>query len=263
MAAELSSTSRFTGVEFVWGTERVQTVYAIDSDNKKHTFRYSARNGGWGTVTTGQLKILRDIYNSDDGLRDSDGDAIEIELRGCPYSTDADELEALGYIHPLKAGSHDAIVAKMRAAAGLPPWPDKATYDHAHHIVTETDGTRRWVESGAVNKVRFTLLAGLMQGRTPSASILTIQGQQDELGTYFIIPAYTSRFVLIAVKESDPDLLGIFPYGPPAGGNNFISNYTKSTSTLVVGDGDDAVTYKTYTEDSQGSESSPRKIYVT
>ena len=89
-------------------------VSVDNDDNDSYSVRFPVIGGSTSEAT---LETLQEIYASDDGFVDANGDPSEIGLAGVPDGVELEDLESIGIANPLIPGSLAAIEEgrKMRA----------------------------------------------------------------------------------------------------------------------------------------------------
>ena len=72
-----------------------------------------------GGAATGDLAIIQQIYASDDGFQDSDGNTVAPTVETWPISTDVEDLEGHGLWNPLDADSYARYLKKRQLEGDL------------------------------------------------------------------------------------------------------------------------------------------------
>ena len=193
-----------------------------------------------GTDDYDTLAVLQEIYASDDGFVDADGESVEIEERDIPYGVTVAEMEDNNYANPFVAGSWQRW-EKERAMRGS--WQQHGDLDEdagsglrtlkygGNIELTETESDQDTVDADLTewtvtelssSRVRFTL-----QIRA------TEEIHEDDLHEYRAVAAFLAW--LESVREGgtavgEDTMAGIATYGddrryqfPQADGDDDIS----------------------------------------
>lgn len=168
--ADFTETSRFEYVRMSWSGGEIASLRAKDSLGTKKTFDPIGTDH-WRPVTEGNLKILRDMYASDAGILDADGNKLAVRLTGCPYTSDEAELESLGFIHPLIDDSHKRIVGKKRLASGL---PYAVSVFYSKGATSQEGPMRRNVETGESRDRFYRIVWNTEAQRTENGGVAGI-----------------------------------------------------------------------------------------
>ena len=65
-----------------------------------------------GTDAADDLAVLQEIWASEDGFRDADGDSITVGVNDIPVAESVEDIEKYGLLNPLSEGSFERWQAK-------------------------------------------------------------------------------------------------------------------------------------------------------
>ena len=253
--ADLAPTSRFTSLGLSFDIIRgvidyIQWVLDDTDDSRGYIVTISYPTSGQYLTDLG---ILQDIYESSDGFRDADGNAITPTVRGFPYGTTVESLDEFGSYNPLREDAYEQYQDSLRiqgaASRGVVKHEgsgdDERIEQTIGHIVVPKQAAgstydwplRRWntVERSST-QVQFSLsidtddninsaskLSALPAVKAFLSYMESVRSGGSEVGTAVLENAtWTSREFHIRQESSDTDDLELTWAGfrTVVGGNN-------------------------------------------
>ena len=120
----ITATSRFIRVKIAWQSlQGAVSKVSCWLDDSANTRVFINLTGGepppTGSALAGNLAALQQIYASSDGIRDGDGNALDIEVAAYPHGTTIQSLIDHGEWNPLDADSWDRFARRKRALAAF------------------------------------------------------------------------------------------------------------------------------------------------
>ena len=113
----LASTSRFNYITVQYSDVVIYTITYSLSDGERGNIRMESSYGttpnypDTGSDELAALEILQDIYASDDGFLDADGDEVVPRVQNFPHGRTLEALEKYGSFNPFVEGAYDDWLA--------------------------------------------------------------------------------------------------------------------------------------------------------